>query len=67
METTMHETKSWRSDPAAYSAHCARIRAYKARRKERRKDRAVRWIFAAAVVFFLWAVSVAAVLLGAGV
>lgn len=56
-----YTTKNWRTDPAAYSAHCARIRAYKVRRKERQKDRLARLVLTAAIVLLLWAVSLVAI------
>lgn len=49
---------SWKTDPARYSARCARIR----KRKEERKDRFVRLFFRVAVVLFFWVVSLAVVL-----
>lgn len=48
----------WKTDPARYSARCARIR----KRKEARKDRIVRVVFWASVVVFLWVASLALVL-----
>lgn len=48
----------WKTDPARYSARCARIRA----RKEARKDLVVKTLLKVAIVFFLWVLSLAAVL-----
>lgn len=48
----------WKTDPARYSARCARIRA----RKEARKDLAVKMLLKVAIVFLLWVLSLAAVL-----
>lgn len=49
---------SWKTDPARYSARCARIR----KRKEERKDLVVKTLFRASVALLAWVLSLAAVL-----
>lgn len=52
-------TPSWRTDPALYSARCRRVRES----RERRLDRLANRVFLGSVALFVWAASVAAVVM----